>query len=161
MKEKLENVLYTIKDNRHNIYYYKDDLYTKFLVTIALRLGIAIKDDGKDIKLQFSGCHSEYNQKHKSENYIGTLGINNQQEIENVKICTRENTATIATLWPIHDDDTKQEQAKNNKTSDFIEYYLNGEQLFTIEEIAKWYHPIFLEQPGLTPIALEKEVNAT
>lgn len=160
MKTELNNQEYVIKDKRTTSSDRNKDKYTKFLVTIALRLGIAIEDDGKEIILNFSGKHSEYNKHHESDNYVGTLIINDEHSIDLVKICTHNNGSSIATLWPIHKDDAKQEQSKNNQTSDFIEYYLTGGQLFTIKEIAKWYHPIFLDQPGLSPIALEKEVNA-
>ena len=160
MDKKLENKIYTIMDNRCNVADSKKDKYTKFLVTIALRLGIAIEDDGKDIKLQFSGTHSEYNRYHESDNYIGTLIVNSQTTVENVKICTHKDGSSIATLWPMHDDNEKQQQSKDSKTSAFIEYYINGSRLFTIEDIANYYHPIFLESPGLSPVALEKEVCA-
>jgi len=158
--KKLENKVYTISDNRHNIADCKKDKYTKFLVTIALRLGIAIEDDGKDIILQFSGEHSEYNRYHESDNYIGSLAVNSQPTVENVKICTHKNGSSVATLWPMHDDNEKQQQSKDSKTSAFIEYYTNGSRLFTIEDIANYYHPVFLESPGLSPVALEKEVCA-
>jgi len=160
MNKKLENKIYAIVDNRHNIVDFNKDKYTKFLVTIALRLGVAIEDDGKDIALQFSGEHSEYNRYHESDNYIGALTVNSQPAIENVKICTHKNGSSIATLWPMHDDNDKQQQSKDSKTSAFIEYYINGSRLFTIEDIANYYHPIFLESPGLSPVALEKEVCA-
>jgi hypothetical protein len=125
-----------------------------------LRLGVAIEDDGNDIILQFSGEHSEYNRYHESDNYIGSLAVNSQSTVENVKICTHKNGSSIATLWPMHDDNEKQQQSKDSKTSAFIEYYINGSRLFTIEDIANYYHPVFLESPGLSPVALEKEVCA-
>lgn len=160
MKNILNNQKFLVTDKRSYTDNWRKDKYTKFLVTIALRLGISIDDDGSDIELNFSGKFSEHNDYHESDNYIGTLIINNTHTIENVKICTRKDSTRIETLWPIHDDNDKNEQAKNNSTSDFIEYYINGERLFTINDIATYYHPVFLEKPGLEPIALEKEVCA-
>jgi len=160
MKNTLTNQTFLVTDNRYRTDNWRKDKYTKFLVTIALRLGIALDDNGADIDLIFSGKFSEHNNYHESDNYIGTLTINNKYTVENVKICTRNNNSRIETLWPIHDDYDKNEQAKNNSTSDFIEYYINGERLFTIDDIATYYFPVFLEKPGLEPIALEKEVCA-
>jgi len=160
MKNTLTNQTFLVTDNRYRTDNWRKDKYTKFLVTIALRLGIALDDNGADIDLIFSGKFSEHNNYHESDNYIGTLTINNKYTVENVKICTRKNNSRIETLWPIHDDYDKNEQAKNNSTSDFIEYYINGERLFTIDDIATYYFPVFLEKPGLEPIALEKEVCA-
>ncbi len=160
MKNTLTNQTFLVTDNRSRTDNWRKDKYTKFLVTIALRLGIALDDNGADIDLIFSGKFSEHNNYHESDNYIGTLTINNKYTVENVKICTRKNNSRIETLWPIHDDYDKNEQAKNNSTSDFIEYYINGERLFTIDDIATYYFPVFLEKPGLEPIALEKEVCA-
>jgi len=160
MIKTLTNQKFLVTDNRSSINNWRKDKYTKFLVTIALRLGIALDDNGSDIDLNFSGNFSEHNGYHESDNYIGTLIINNEHTIENVKICTRKDSSRIETLWPIHNNDNKNEQAKNNSTSDFIEYYINGERLFTINDIATYYHPVFLEKPGLEPIALEKEVCA-
>jgi len=160
MKNTLKDQKFLVTDNRSYTGNWRKDKYTKFLVTIALRLGIALDDNGADIDLIFSGKFSEHNEHHESDNYIGTLTINNKHTLESVKICTRKNSSRIETLWLIHDDDDKNEQAKNNSTSDFIEYYINGEQLFTINDIATYYHPVFLEKPGLEPIALEKEVCA-
>lgn len=160
MKNTLTNQKFLVTDNRSNIDNWRKDKYTKFLVTIALRLGIALDDNGSDIDLNFSGNFSEHNDYHESDNYIGTLIINHRHTLENIKICTRKNSSRIETLWPIHDDNMKQEQSKHNKTSDFIEYYISGEQLFTIKDIAEYYHPVFVDKPGLPPIALEKEVCA-
>lgn len=160
MTKQINNQTYVIVDNRRNVSHWSKDKYTKFLVTIALRLGVAIKDDGNSINLNFSGEHSEHNSYHESDNYIGSLTINNNDTTSNVKICTHKNGASIATLWPMHDDSDKQQESKDNKTSAFIEYYIDGDRLFTIEDIAAYYHPVFLEKPGLSPIALEKEVCA-
>lgn len=160
MTKELNNQTFSIIDNRQSVSHWNKDKYTKFLVTIALRLGVAIKDDGNDINLKFSGIHSEHNNHHESDNYIGSLIINKEGSIDNVKICTHKNGASIATLWPMHDDSEKQQQSKDSKTSEFIEYYVDGDRLFTIEDIATYYHPVFLEKPGLSPLALEKEVCA-
>jgi len=161
MSEPKKNIeqYYSIIDRRSEDLEWNKDKYTKFLVTIALRLGYAIKDDGKPIQLYFSGELSEYNRSHNSHNYIGTLNINDNKVFGKIKICTHNEGKKIATLWPIHDDDDLNQQAKDNKTKDFIKYYIEGARDFTIEEIADWYHPVFKDYPGYSPLEMEKEVN--
>ncbi len=139
----------------------KKGKYQKFLVTISLRLGIAVPDTQADIVLDFSdGIFDNYGAEGRSENFIGKLAVNGVLYSGSVKVCTmgKENDV-INTLWPIHDDTEKQQQAKNSKTDEFIDYYLKGRTLLTTEEIADWYHPVFLDNPSLSPFEMTQIVK--
>jgi|GEM_PF-1051075 ribosomal protein S1 len=139
----------------------KKGKYQKFLVTIALRLGISISDTQEDISLVFSdGVFDNYGAEGRSENFIGRLSVNGVTYNGSVKVCTMgEKNDVINTLWPIHDDTEKQQQAKNSKTDEFIDYYMEGGTVLTTEEIATWYHPVFLDDPGLSPFEMSQIVK--
>ena len=74
-------------NNSYTIHSYQTRKYDKFLVTIALRLGIEVKEPD-DIKLNFKGSFSEHNKKtftkdgksfsHDSYNFLGTLSVNGE-----------------------------------------------------------------------------------
>ena len=88
--------------------------YEKFLVTIALRLGIEVKDP-EDVILDFKGSFSEQNREHNSNNYIGSLVVNGQKFTKTeVKICTpSDNQNAIRTLWPIFNDNLGNQHKKH------------------------------------------------
>ena len=146
--------------------------YEKFLVTIALRLGIEIKEP-EDIKLNFKGSFSEHNnkliysnpstnpQRHDSYNYLGSLTVNGQAYTETeVKICTpRQDQNQIKTLWPVFKDSYRSQIFNHTKTRDFIDEYGSDRINLTISDLAQYYHPLFLENPDRTPISMSVEVS--
>lgn len=139
----------------------KKGKYQKFLVTIALRLGISIPDTQEDVVLVLSdGVFDNYGAEGRSENFIGSLAANGITYSGSVKVCTMgEKNDIINTLWPIHNDTEKQQQAKNSRTDEFISYYMEGGTVLTTEEIAEWYHPIFLDNPGMSPFEMTQMVK--
>ena len=134
--------------------------YEKFLVTIALRLGIELKDPD-DIILDFRGILSEYNEEHNSNNYIGSLVVNGQAFTKTeVKICTPiKNHNSIRTLWPIFNDNLGSQYKKHVKTEEFIDEYSSGRMNLTIRELATFYHDLFLENPFRSPLTFALKVK--
>ena len=163
MMSKTLNKRYVITD-------YNRKKYDKFLVTIALRLGIEVKEPN-DIVLSFSGEFSEHNNnefqvrgetlKHDSYNYVGSLSVNgNKFTTTQVKICTpRVDQNQIKTLWPIFKDDYRSQLQNHTRTQDFIAEYGSDQINLTIEDLAKYYHPLFLENPERTPVSMALEVS--
>jgi hypothetical protein len=147
-----------------------DRKYVKFLVTIALRLGIEVKEP-EDIVLRFNGRFSEYNDKkfkvmgvtksHDSYNYVGSLSVNGKTfDTTEVKICTpRVNQSEINTLWPIFKDNYRSQLKNHTRTRDFITEYGSDQINLTIEDLAKYYHPLFLNNPERTPVSMALEVS--
>ena len=134
--------------------------YEKFLVTIALRLGIELKDPD-DIILDFKGIFSEYNKEHNSNNYIGSLVVNGQAFTKTeVKICTPiKNQNSVRTLWPIFNDNLGSQYKKHVKTEEFIDEYGSENMNLTIRELATFYHDLFLENPFRSPLNMALEVK--
>jgi len=134
--------------------------YEKFLVTIALRLGIEVKDPD-DIILDFKGSFSESNKEHNSNNYIGSLVVNGQEFTKTqVKICTPSyNHHAIRTLWPVFNDNLGSQHKKHVQTEEFIDEYGSGRMNLTIGELATYYHELFLIDPFRSPLNMALEVN--
>lgn len=159
-----------IIDKKYIISDYNRKKYDKFLVTIALRLGIEVKEPN-DIVLKFNGSFSEHNNKefkvkgvtlrHDSYNYIGSLSVNGEAfNTTEVKICTpSKDQNQIKTLWPIFKDNYRSQLKNHTRTQDFIAEYGSDQINLTIEDLAKYYHPLFLENPERTPVSMALEVS--
>ena len=156
-------------DTSYTIHSYQTRKYDKFLVTIALRLGIEVKEPD-DIKLNFKGGFSEHNKKtftkdgksfsHDSYNFLGTLSVNGEPYTETeVKICTpREDQSQIRTLWPVFKDSNRSQLTNHTKTRDFIDEYGSDRINLTISDLANYYHELFLDDPERTPLSMSEEV---
>ena len=134
--------------------------YEKFIVTIALRLGIEIKDPD-DIILDFKGSFSESNKEHNSNNYVGSLIVNGQKFTKTeVKICTPSyNHNAIRTLWPVFNDNLGSQHKKHVQTEEFIDEYGSERMNLTIRELATYYHELFLIDPFRSPLNMALEVK--
>ena len=142
--------------------------YEKLQVTIALRLGIEVKDQD-DIVIHFKGNWVSHNTglkygvgpaKNDSYNYVGSISVNGTAYNDNeVTICVpRLERQNLITLWPNYKDH-RAKITNHTKTDPFIKEYLSGRQNLTISDIARFYSPLWSRNPNRDPLDMTLEIT--